>query len=43
MAKKSGFLDRIEQEKKAAMLETHRFTRQLMVDLSYEALVWSLV
>ena len=38
MAKKSGFLGRIEQEKKAAMLETHRFTRQMMVDLSFIAL-----
>lgn len=38
MAKKSGFLARVEHEKQAAMLETHRFTRQMMVALSYIAL-----
>ena len=36
--KKNTFLDRMEREKQAAMLQTHRFTRQLMVDLAFIAL-----
>lgn len=36
--KKNTFLDRMEREKQAAMLQTHRFTRQLMVDLTFIAL-----
>lgn len=36
--KKSSFLARIEAQKQAEKLETHRFTRQLMVDLSFIAL-----
>lgn len=38
MSKKSGFLARMEQQKKRELIETHRFTRQLMVDLAYVAL-----
>lgn len=40
--KKNGFLDRMNREKEKAMIQTHRFTRQLMVDLSYVALNKSL-
>lgn len=36
--KKNAFLDRMEREKQAAMLQTHRFTRQLMCDLAFIAL-----
>lgn len=36
--KQNAFLMRVEREKQAAMLQTHRFTRQLMVDLTYIAL-----
>lgn len=35
--KRNGLLDRVNREKEAAMIQTHRFTRQLMVDLSYGA------
>ena len=35
---RNGFLDRVNRDKEAAMIQTHRFTRQLMVDLSYVAL-----
>ena len=38
MSKQSGFLQRLAQEKRRACIETHRFTRQLMVDLSMVAL-----
>lgn len=38
MSKKSGLLTRIEQQKAAAALDAHHFTRQLMVDLSFIAL-----
>jgi hypothetical protein len=36
--KKNSFIDRMEREKQAAMIQTHRFTRQLMVDLTFIAL-----
>ena len=38
MGGKNALLQRIEREKNAAALEAHRFTRQLMVDLSFIAL-----
>ena len=38
MSKQSGFLQRMEAEKRRACLEAQRFTRQLMVDISMIAL-----
>lgn len=38
MSGKNALLQRIEREKTAAALEAHRFTRQLMCDLSFIAL-----
>lgn len=36
--KNNSFMDRIERQKQAAMLSTHRFTRQLMIDVAMIAL-----
>ena len=36
--KKNAFLARVDRQIQAEKLETHRFTRQMMVDLSYIAL-----
>lgn len=36
--KKNAFLARVDAQIEAEKLETHRFTRQMMVDLSYIAL-----
>jgi len=38
MAKKNTFMERMEKARFNAMLNTHRFTRQLMVDVSCIAL-----
>ena len=36
--KKNSFMDRVEKQKHEAMLYTHRFTRQMMIDITMIAL-----
>ena len=38
MAKKNTFMERVEKARQNAMLNTHRFTRQMMIDVAMIAL-----